>query len=240
MGPKSKIPWTEASWNPVTGCTPISAGCLHCYAQAILHRWKRSQKIELHPSRLAEPIRWKRPRKVFVCSMSDLFHEKVPLSFIVDVYKTISATPRHTYQILTKRPERMCDIWTYPFPLSNVWYGVTVENQAERWRIAHLRSIPWAPGAIRFLSCEPLLGPLDLHLVKGGIQWVIVGGENGPCARPMEQEWVIDIRDQCVSAGVPFFFKGWGRGNHHREIEGQRWEQMPAQTPAIGAGVVSG
>jgi len=231
---RTTIEWTEMSWNPVTGCSKVSAGCKHCYAERFAKRlqamgnprYRNGFKVALHPDKVSEPHRWKSPRMVFVNSMSDLFHEEVPVSFIQEVFRTMSNTPRHTYQILTKRAERaahLCRILPWP---ENVWMGVSIENHSVRVRLEHLRDIP---ARIRFLSLEPLLGPLP-ELDLRGIHWVIVGGESGPHARPMKKEWVTDIRDQCETAGVAFFFKQWGGIRKHengRELDGREWNEMP-------------
>jgi protein gp37 len=217
MSDKTGIEWTDATWNPVTGCTKVSPGCAHCYAEAITLRFKRGgpflpgkTTIRPHPERLEQPGQWETPRMIFVNSMSDLFHEEVPFSFIKQVFEKMEEFSRHTYQVLTKRPERMLEYAQSSFSRagwpSHVWAGVSVENQvwADR-RIPILRQVP---AAVRFLSCEPLLKPLKLDL--DGIHWVIVGGESGHRARPMDASWARDIRDQCLDAGVPFFFKQWG------------------------------
>ena len=210
----SKIEWTEKTWNPVTGCTKFSAGCAHCYAETMANRLK-AMGVEkysngftptLHEESLFEPLAWKKPHTIFVCSMADLFHEDVPFEFIGKVMHTIQKTPWHRYQILTKRAQRMADYFSKADVPSNVWLGVTVENQQAKSRIDILRTMD-AP--VRFLSCEPLLedlGALDLT----NINWVIVGGESGVQARPMHPDWVKSIRDQSSASGIPFFFKQWG------------------------------
>ena len=236
MPDNTGIEWTDATWNPVTGCTKISPGCAHCYAEAITLRFKRGgpflpgkTTIRLHPDRLDQPSRWRRPRRIFVNSMSDLFHEDVPFEFVEDIFEVMSDNPRHTYQILTKRPERMLDYveWTNQreWPMQ-VWAGVSVENQywADR-RVALLRQVP---ASIRFLSCEPLLKPLELDL--SGVHWVIVGGESGPRARKMNETWVVAIKEQCLRAGVAFFFKQWGGRMSKaggRVLAGVTWDEMP-------------
>jgi protein gp37 len=213
MADRSQIEWTETTWNPVTGCDKVSPGCDRCYAETLAKRLKAMGNprysdgfnLTLHHDLVERPHRWRDSRLVFVNSMSDLFHPKVPSDFIRSVFDTMAATPRHTYQVLTKRPKRVAKlVKTLPWP-SNVWMGVSVEHQDYTWRVDDLRSIP---AAVRFLSCEPLLGPLDLDLTD--IHWVIAGGESGHGHRPIEPEWVRTIRDQCVSARVPFFFKQWG------------------------------
>ena len=236
MADNTGIEWTDATWNPVTGCTKVSPGCAHCYAEAITLRFKRGgpflpgkTTIRLHPDRLDQPSKWRRPRRIFVNSMSDLFHEEVPFEFVDDIFEVIAANPRHTYQILTKRPERMLDYveWTHgqEWP-AQVWAGVSVENQywADR-RVPLLRQVP---ASIRFLSCEPLLKPLELDL--DGIHWVIVGGESGPRARKMEEAWAADIQNQCERAKVAFFFKQWGGRKSRaagRTLDGHIWDEMP-------------
>jgi protein gp37 len=227
------IEWTDATWNPVTGCTPVSEGCDHCYAKRIYERFHGKgsfEKVELHPDRLDAPLHWRKARTVFVNSMSDLFHDGVPGVFIGAVWATMADTPQHTYQILTKRPGRMASVlrtyakWCGPSNavLPNVWLGVSVENQ--KWADVRIPKLLETPAAVRFLSCEPLLGPVDLDneewLPPWGdgqgraIDWVIVGGESGPGARPTHPDWVRSLRDQCVAAGVPFFFKQWGEYVH--------------------------
>ena len=243
MGDKSQIEWTDATWNPATGCTKVSPGCAHCYIERtppfrVNHRRfdaKGAIPIQLHPERLTQPLRWERPRRVFVNSLSDLFHEDIPNEFIDQVFAAMALTPQHTYQILTKRPQRMQqyisdtstrgiglghDVVTRiaeyanvapaeirkRWPLPNVWLGVTAENQ----RFAHERTavLREVPAAVHFISYEPALELVAFDL--RGIDWLICGGESGPGARPMHPEWARSARDQCVAAGVPFFFKQWG------------------------------
>lgn len=221
MSSQSHIEWTDATWNPVSGCTKVSSGCAHCYAERISKRWGRDfSKVELHPDRLELPLHWRKPRMIFVNSMSDLFHENVPPNFIHRVYRVMEKCPQHTFQILTKRPERAVDFYggtsgaglSAP-PLRNVWLGTSIEDQKTAdERIMHLLV---CPAAIRFLSVEPMLGPIRLLLKWEAdgpalLDWVIVGGESGPGARPMHPDWVRSVRDQCKAAGVPFFFKQWG------------------------------
>ena len=216
---KTKIPWTERTWNPVTGCTKYSAGCAHCYAEVMARRLKgmgqeryvNGFKSTIHFDALEEPLHIKKPSMFFVCSMADLFHQDVPFSFIDNVMQVIRRTPQHTYQILTKRTERMANYFQRfrtPIP-SNCWIGTTVENEDGVWqqRIDYLRAVPTA--RVRFLSCEPLLSDLGT-LNLSSIDWVIVGGESGPQARPMKKEWVLNIKRSCEEQGVPFFFKQWG------------------------------
>lgn len=238
MSDGSAIEWTEATWNPVTGCSKVSPGCARCYAERIAERFRGTVTfpsgfdLTLRYDRLEVPLRWKRPRMIFVNSMSDLFHEDVPLSFIKSVFETMRRASWHHFQVLTKRSDRLRELApVLPWP-DNVWMGVSVENQRWTCRIDDLRSVP---AAVRFLSVEPLLGPVTLQLE--GIHWVIVGGESGPGARPMKLEWVTSIRDQCRAAGVPFFFKQWGahdangvfRGKKSsgRLLDGQTWDEFP-------------
>ena len=211
----TKIEWTDATWNPVTGCTKISAGCAHCYAETMSRRltamgvakYRNGFKVTTHEEALNEPGKWRKPRKVFVCSMSDLFHKDVPYEFVDKVMQVIKDTPQHRYQLLTKRAERMEEYFQTREVPKNVWLGVTVEVQSSKYRIDCLRNIENAP--IKFLSCEPLLedlGVLDLS----GIDWIIVGGESGNQARPMKEEWAVNIQNQCKTADKTFFFKQWG------------------------------
>lgn len=230
------IEWTEATWNPVTGCTKVSPGCKHCYAERLRAigqpNYRNGFELTLQPHMLDAPLRWRRPRTVFVNSMSDLFHEDVPVAFIERVFEVMRLAGWHRFQVLTKRADRLADLAPALSWPPNVWMGVSVENAKYRVRIERLRSTA-AP--VKFLSLEPLLGPLpDLGL--DGIDWVIVGGESGPGARPMEPGWALDIRDQCVRAGVPFFFKQWG-GRHKkragRVLDGRTWDQ-PRRPIAVG------
>jgi len=236
MATKSKIEWTETTWNPVTGCTKVSPGCAHCYAERFSKRLKamgrlryRNGFLATHEDVVTAPLRWKKPRLVFVNSMGDLFHEEVPESFVASVFQVMNRTPRHTYQVLTKRSVRLASIAPALRWSQNIWMGVSVEDGDYLNRAENLRKIP---AKVRFLSLEPLLGPLpDLDLE--GIQWVIVGGESGPGARPMRPEWVARIRDRCLEAGVPFFFKQWGGVNKKktgRLLDGRIWDQMPGDT----------
>lgn len=239
MATISSIEWTDATWNPVTGCTKISPGCKHCYAERMARRltlmqadrYRNGFKVTLHPSSVEEPLHWRKPRLVFVNSMSDLFHEAVPLDFIQRVFAVMEQTPQHTYQILTKRADRLAELAPQlPWP-RNVWQGVSVENANYTFRIADLLRVP---AAVRFLSIEPLLGPID-DLPLDGLQWIIVGGESGPGARPMDAAWVRRIRDRCVGAQVPFFFKQWGGTNKKRTgrvLDGRLWDEMPPRTVA--------
>jgi protein gp37 len=279
MSQKSAIEWTEATWNPVTGCDRVSVGCDHCYALTLARRLKamgnpryqndgRSRTsgpgfgVTLHPDKLNEPLRWKRPRTVFVNSMSDLFHPDVPSEFVASVFAVMEAAHWHQFQVLTKRPRRMAHLlndssWRelvnegadrslrHPreWPLPNVWLGTSIENQA--WADQRVPLLLRAPAMVRFLSCEPLLGPIDLrahlplsllgdhrHTDADGslLHWVIVGGESGPGARQMELEWAIEIRDVCLQAGVPFFFKQWGGRTPKaggRSLDGRTWDELP-------------
>lgn len=226
----TNIQWTDKSWNPVTGCDKISPGCTHCYAKEVTKRFgfkafPNGFDLTLYPDRLSQPFKWRKGSRIFVNSMSDLFHDEVPLEFIKQVFDVMGQTPRHTYQILTKRHERLVELAPYLAWYPNIWMGVSVELQPYSHRIDGLRQVP---AAIRFLSCEPLLGPLDLNL--DGIHWVIAGGESGHGYRPCKSEWIGSIRDQCLSQNVPFFFKQWGgitpkaKGNI---LDGKIWAEFP-------------
>lgn len=243
MADKSSIEWTEATWNPTTGCDRVSRGCDHCYALTLAKRLKAMGNAKyqtdgdprtsgpgfgatIHPDALRIPYSWTRPRVVFVNSMSDLFHARVPLDFIRRVFDVMEDTPRHTYQVLTKRAHRLARVaGSLEWP-DNVWMGVSVESALHYDRIDELRLVP---ASVRFLSCEPLLGPLpDLNLT--GIGWVIAGGESGPGHRPVDEAWVRGIRDTCVRADVPFFFKQWGGRvpkSGGRILDGRTWNGMP-------------
>lgn len=234
MSIQSAIEWTETTWNPVSGCTKVSPGCAHCYAERMArrlqamgqYRYRNGFRVTLHPEALEEPCGWKQPRRVFVNSMSDLFHEKIPLEFIQRVFDVMNKNIRHTFQILTKRSERLAEAAPLLNWSDNIWMGVTVENSDYLYRIDHLRKVS---ATVRFLSLEPLLGPLDA-LDLSGIDWVIVGGESGPGARPMKEEWAVSIKSKCLAADVPFFFKQWGGVNKKkagRILEGRTWDQMP-------------
>jgi protein gp37 len=239
MPNKSKIEWTEMTWNPVTGCTKISQGCKHCYAERMAkrltamgaERYRNGFSVTLHPDLVDIPRGWRLPRVVFVNSMSDLFHDDIPLAYIQRVFATMRDCPRHTFQVLTKRSERLAELAPHlPWP-ENVWMGVSVEDARVLHRVADLQSVQ---AKVRFLSLEPLIGPLD-SLPLNGIHWVIVGGESGPQARPMRKEWVKDILRQCRAAKVPFFFKQWGGTRKDltgRELNGRTYSEMPvgAQT----------
>ena len=234
MAHGSSIEWTDATWNPVTGCTKVSAGCKHCYAERLSYRlramgkehYKDGFRLALHEDALTIPLGWRSSRLVFVNSMSDLFHEGVPLSFIQRVFQVMTACPQHTFQILTKRPEVAAEHASQLTWPQNVWLGTSVENATVIHRIRDLRRIP---AGTRFLSVEPLLGPIP-QLPLSGIHWVIVGGESGPGCRPMELEWVRVVRDRCVARGVPFFFKQWGGVNKKktgRQLDGRLWNELP-------------
>jgi protein gp37 len=239
----STIEWTEATWNPVTGCDRVSPGCAHCYALDLSARLKRFGQakyqrdgtrpssgpgfaVTLHPQTLSAPLRWKRPRVIFVNSMSDLFHEEVSLEFIEEVFDVMARAEQHVFQILTKRHERMTELATILSWPENVWMGVSIENRRFVHRADYLRAVP---AAVRFISAEPLLGSLA-ELDLDGIDWLIAGGESGPKHRPVKEEWVIELRDMCVNAEVPFFFKQWGwlrPKSGGRLLAGREWNEMP-------------
>lgn len=235
MPTRSNIEWTEMTWNPVTGCTKISQGCKHCYAERMARRleamgsdrYRDGFKVTLHPDLLDVPRRWRQPRIVFVNSMSDLFHEDVPLEYIQRVFATMRDCPQHTFQVLTKRSERLAQLAPKLAWPRNVWMGVSVEDARVLHRIADLQRVP---AAVRFLSLEPLIGPLD-ELPLDRIHWVIVGGESGPKARPVKKEWIASIFRQCRAARVPFFFKQWGgvrKDLTGRTLDGRIYNEMPA------------
>lgn len=248
MAEKSSIEWTEATWNPVTGCDRVSVGCDNCYALTLAKRLKAmgAEKyqndgnpktsgpgfgVTIHPAALDQPRRWRNPRVVFVNSMSDLFHAKVPIGFVRDVFDVMRETPQHTYQVLTKRSLRLSRVAEKLDWPANVWMGVSVENADALVRVDHLREVS---AAVRFLSCEPLLGPLD-GINLDGIGWVIAGGESGSNYRPMELSWARGVRDVCRDAEVPFFFKQWGGRTPKalgRELDGQIWDEMPTADSA--------
>ncbi len=235
MAVNSGIEWTESTWNPLTGCNKISPGCKHCYAERMALRlqamgqpnYVNGFKLTLHENALELPLRWKKPQVIFVNSMSDLFHKQVPVEFVKWVFDVMGRASWHQFQILTKRSDRLLALSPELEWAPNIWMGVSVETQEYAFRIEHLRQ---TGAKIKFLSLEPLLGPLPkLNLV--GIDWAIVGGESGPGARSLEREWVIDIRNQCKRAKVPFFFKQWGGVNKKkagRELDGRTWDEMPA------------
>ncbi|MBI4726833.1 phage Gp37/Gp68 family protein [candidate division TA06 bacterium] len=234
MATNTHIEWTEATWNPVTGCTKTSPGCANCYAERMTrrlkamgsHNYRKGFKVTTHPAMLDYPLGWRKPRMIFVNSMGDLFHENVPVSFIQRVFNVMESAHWHTYQALTKRAERLFDIAPeLPWP-DNVWMGVTVEDKEHLYRIDSLRA---TKAKVKFISFEPLLeqiGKVDLT----GIDWAIVGGESGPGARPMQPEWARELRDQCIKAKVPFFFKQWGGFNKKKAgkiLDGKIWMRMP-------------
>lgn len=238
MADRSTIEWTEATWNPVTGCTKVSPGCAHCYAERFAERWRgipghpyeQGFDFRLWEERLDLPLHWRRPRLVFVNSMSDLFHENVPLEFIQRTFDVMRRATQHTFQVLTKRHERLVELAPQlPWP-RNVWIGVSIENDHWARRADSLRELRQA--AVRFVSAEPLLGPLD-ELDLSGVDWLIAGGESGPNPRRVQEEWLIDLRDRCVAAEIPFFFKQWG--GIHPKVSGRllrkrEWSEFPART----------
>lgn len=231
---QSKIEWTESTWNPVTGCTKVSSGCKNCYAERMAARlqsmgqanYRNGFQVTCHEHALCLPLDWKKPQTIFVNSMSDLFHEEIPDEFIARVFDVMVRANWHRFQVLTKRTDRLHELAPYlPWP-DHIWLGVSVENSACTKRISALRN---TPAKVKFLSMEPLIGPVK-HLNLSGIDWVIVGGESGPGARPMNEAWVIDIKQQCDLAQVPFFFKQWGGVNKKksgRSLLGQTWSAVP-------------
>lgn len=230
----TKIEWTETTWNPTTGCTKISSGCKNCYAERMSKRlqamgvlkYKNGFKLCFHPETLAEPYTWKKPRTVFVNSMSDLFHEEMPFEMIQKVFKVMNDNPIHTFQVLTKRADILLKHSKYLKWTKNIWIGVTVENQENVTRIDFLRKVN---ANVKFLSIEPLIGRID-YLDLENIDWVIVGGESGPGARPMDEDWVLKIKRQCQIQDTAFFFKQWGGTNKRKNgrlLEGQTWNEMP-------------
>lgn len=234
MGQNSSIEWTESTWNPVTGCSKISAGCKNCYAERLALRlqamgnirYRNGFQVMLHEDLVELPTRWRDPRVIFVNSMSDLFHEDIPAEFIQRVFATMRNCPQHTFQVLTKRSERLRELARGLDWPNNVWMGVSIEDEQVLNRVHDLLAVP---AAIRFLSCEPLIGPLD-DLPLKGIHWVIVGGESGPGARPVQIEWIRSIFRQCRKSKVPFFFKQWGGVRKHvtgRELNGRTYDEMP-------------
>jgi len=241
MSANSHIEWTESTWNPVTGCTEVSPGCAHCYAKTFAerfrgvagHPYEMGFDLTLRPERLQQPLEWKKSKLIFVNSMSDLFHEGVPGDFIREVFATIQAASWHQFQLLTKRPERLAEMQGQLIFPQNLWVGVSVENQRWTSRIDELRKVP---AHVRFLSCEPLLGPLE-ELDLTGIHWVIVGGESGHRARRMRPEWARSIRGQCQAAGTAFFFKQWGafdeagirrsKAATGRILDERTWDELP-------------
>jgi protein gp37 len=244
MSDRSPIEWTDATWNPVRGCTKISPGCAHCYAETFAerfrgvadHPYEQGFDLRLVPEKLEEPLRWRRPRMIFVNSMSDLFQDGVPDEYVVRTARIMEAAHWHVFQVLTKRADRLRRLLgtslSFAARQPHVWWGVSVENRKHGLpRVAALRD---APASVRFLSIEPLLEPLGVLDLRG-ISWVIVGGESGPGARPMEAAWVREIRDQCVDWGVPFFFKQWGGVRKKwkgRELDGRTWDELPCREEA--------
>ncbi len=237
MAQTSKIEWTEVTWNPVTGCTKTSPGCKFCYAERMAKRlramgqprYRNGFDVTLQPDLLEVPLSWKKPRVIFVNSMSDLFHPAVRTDYIVRCLEVMQAAKQHTFQVLTKRPERVnAAVRKFLWP-SNVWLGTSIEMRDYTWRVSELTRVP---AQVRFLSIEPLLGPIS-RLPLRGVDWVIVGGESGPGARPMKPEWVTSIRDRCVTSDVPFFFKQWGgvrKSETGRTLDGRTWDEMPRLT----------
>ncbi|WP_062231942.1 DUF5131 family protein [Fictibacillus sp. FJAT-27399] len=234
MAGSSSIEWTEATWNPVTGCTKVSEGCRNCYAHRMAkrlhamgnHRYVNGFNVTLHHDLIIKPLEWKKPKRIFVNSMSDLFHKDVPDSFIYSVFETMVKASHHTFQVLTKRSERLAELGQELPWAPNIWIGVSVEDERVVDRIKDLRKVP---ADVRFLSCEPLIGPLN-YLKLNGIHWVIVGGESGPGSRPMNEEWVTSIRDQCKDQNTAFFFKQWGGVQKHRfgrQLEGKTYDEYP-------------
>lgn len=230
----SKIEWTEVTWNPVTGCNKVSPGCKYCYAETMSKRLKEMGqpkyqnefKLTLHPQELEKPYKWRKPRVVFVNSMSDLFHERVSVNFILQIFQVMNDNPQHTFQVLTKRAVRLSRLSSKLNWTDNIWMGVSVESEDYLDRVYLLRE---TPAKIKFLSCEPLLGPLS-DLILDGIDWVIVGGESGPKARPMQKEWVYEIKDKCSYYRVPFFFKQWGGKNKKKSgrlLDGKEYNETP-------------
>ena len=247
MADSTAIEWTDATWNPVTGCTKISAGCDHCYAERFSERFRGTRghpfengfDLTLRPERLEQPLRWRVPRMIFVNSMSDLFHKEIPNEFISRVCDTMERANWHTFQVLTKRSSLMRDLLRRRYGAKrgprHIWFGVSVEDSSKKSRIRHLQE---TPAGVRFLSVEPLIGPIG-KLDLTDIDWVIVGGESGPGAREMKLEWAREVRDQCYESGVPFFFKQWGGlrpKSGGRELDGRKWSQFPnVSSPCIVA-----
>jgi protein gp37 len=242
MGANSSIEWTESTWNPVTGCTKVSPGCKHCYAERIADRlqamgqrnYRNGFKLTLQPHMLNIPLQWRKPQRIFVNSMSDLFHKDVPVSYLLQVFEVMRRAYWHKFQVLTKRSDNLSELDPLIAWPANVWMGVSVEDEEYTWRIQDLKK---SGARTKFLSIEPLLGPL-VALDLSGIDWVIVGGESGPGARPIQRKWVVDIRRQCRQAGVPFFFKQWGGVNKKRtgrELDGRTYDEMPASLEDDGS-----
>jgi protein gp37 len=248
MASTTTIEWTDATWNPITGCTKISPGCDHCYAERFSERFRGTPghpfetgfDLTLRPERLDQPLRWRQPRMIFVNSMSDLFHKEIPQDFIGGVFDTMEQANWHTYQVLTKRSSLMRAFLRRRYgpgrgPV-HMWFGVSVEDGSKKSRIRHLQD---APAGVRFLSIEPLIGPVG-KLDLTGIDWVIVGGESGPGARYINPDWVRDIRDQCLASGVALFFKQWGGlrpKSRGRDLDGRKWSQFPDVSPTCAASV---
>jgi protein gp37 len=242
MADRTAIEWTEATWNPVRGCDKVSPGCAHCYAEAFSERWRgvaghpyeQGFDLRLWPHRLEQPLRWSRPRMIFVNSMSDLFHERIPAAYIAAVFEVMVRAERHTFQILTKRHARLVELAPdLPWP-RNVWMGVTIENRRFVHRADYLRDVP---AAVRFISAEPLLGQLE-GLGLHDIDWLIAGGESGPKHRQVKVDWLRDLRDRCQEEHVAFFFKQWGGRRPKtggRELDGRPWDEMPASTGLVAA-----
>ena len=242
MADNSAIEWTEATWNPVTGCDKVSPGCAHCYAETFAERWRgvpghpyeQGFDLRFWPSRLDQPLRWKRSRTIFVNSMSDLFHERIPDDFVRRVFDVMGEADWHTFQILTKRHERLAELAPTLTWHPNVWMGVSIENRRFVKRADYLREVP---AAVRFISAEPLLGPLE-GLDLSGIHWLIAGGESGHQHRPVRVEWLRHLRDKCRDEDVAFFFKQWGGVRPKaggRTLDGQAWNEMPARRVALPA-----
>jgi protein gp37 len=239
---RSAIEWTQATWNPVTGCSKVSPGCAHCYAETFAERWRgiphhpyeQGFDLRLWPNRIDQPLRWRAPRIIFVNSMSDLFHEDIPFAFVKQVFAVMAAADQHVFQILTKRHDRLAELAVdLPWP-DNVWMGVTIENRRFVHRADRLREVP---AAVRFISAEPLLGPLE-GLDLDGIHWLIAGGESGPRHRPVKAEWICELRDRCADEGVAFFFKQWGGHRPKsggRLLDGRTWDEMPAKAGGLVA-----
>jgi protein gp37 len=236
MAQLSSIEWTDATWNPVTGCTKVSPGCKHCYAERMARRlksmgqprYRNGFELTLQADVIEQPLGWRKPRFVFVNSMSDLFHDEVPFPYLQAVFQVMTDAKWHVFQVLTKRSERLAEVAHRLHWPENVWMGVSVENEDYTYRIEHLRSVP---AAIRFLSVEPLLGPI-LNLPLANIDWVIVGGESGPNARAVDPSWVRSIRDDCLNANVPFFFKQWGgvrKSRSGRLLDDRTWDEIPSR-----------
>jgi protein gp37 len=247
MADKSAIEWTESTWNPVTGCSKVSPGCAHCYAETFAERWRgipghayeQGFDFRLWPARLEQPFRWRRSRMIFVNSMSDLFHEDMPEDFLRAVFDVMVSAEHHTFQILTKRHERLAALApSLPWP-ANVWMGVSIENRRFVKRADYLRLVP---AAVRFISAEPLLGPLE-GLDLSGIDWLIAGGESGPRHRPVRTQWLQALRDRCEAEEVAYFFKQWGGARSKtggRLLDGRTWDQMPTPQPRAPGSVLVG